>query len=394
MKRLSAYACVVAGFIGSLTATELRAQSSVPVRESTPVEAPRVEVCFVLDTTGSMSGLIAGAKAKIWAIANQMIAAEPTPRLRIALVGFRDRGDDYITRLFDLTEDIDAVYKNLQGFAANGGGDGPESVNQALAEAVTQIDWTPDRSVLKIVFLVGDSPPHMDYPDDVKYADTCQVAVKNDLIINTVQCGTNAVTTPIWREIAKRAEGKYVAIGQTGNMQVIATPMDGELARLNAEVGTTLVPYGSVEARLGVAAKQAASEEAESSVAADRLAYGIRAGRAVSGGGDLVDALREGHVKLETLKKEELPAEMQAMSVEQQRDYIKQQSEKRGQLQRQVAELLKQRQAHIDAEMKKLAQSGQRDAFDTKVAELIREQGQRKGIKYADASATPPGDKP
>ena len=56
--------------------------------------------------------------------------------------------------------------------------------------------------------------------------------------------------------------------------------------------------------------------------------------------------------------------------------------------------MLKQRQAHIDAELKKLAQSGQRDGFDTKIAELIREQGQRKGIKYADGSEAQPGDKP
>jgi len=40
----------------------------------------------VLDTTGSMTGLIEGAKAKIWSIANQLIAARPTPRLKLALI--------------------------------------------------------------------------------------------------------------------------------------------------------------------------------------------------------------------------------------------------------------------------------------------------------------------
>ena len=36
-----------------------------------PPERPVIEVVFVLDTTGSMSGLIEGAKRKIWSIANR-----------------------------------------------------------------------------------------------------------------------------------------------------------------------------------------------------------------------------------------------------------------------------------------------------------------------------------
>ena len=54
-----------------------------------PVKVPRIEVCFVLDTTGSMSGLIKGAKQKIWSIANDMAGAKPTPRIRFGLIGYR-----------------------------------------------------------------------------------------------------------------------------------------------------------------------------------------------------------------------------------------------------------------------------------------------------------------
>ena len=102
-------------------------------------------------------------------------------------------------------------------------------MNQALHEAVHQMSWSPGRDALKIVFLVGDAPPHMDYQDDVKYQATCQAAVKKDLIVNTVQCGGIDATTPVWKEIASLAEGSYVAIGQTGDMQVVSTPMDDEL---------------------------------------------------------------------------------------------------------------------------------------------------------------------
>ena len=55
---------------------------------------------FVLDTTGSMGGLIEGAKQKIWSIANEMISAKPTPELKLGLIGYRDRGDEYVLNRF------------------------------------------------------------------------------------------------------------------------------------------------------------------------------------------------------------------------------------------------------------------------------------------------------
>jgi acyl-CoA synthetase (AMP-forming)/AMP-acid ligase II len=59
-----------------------------------------------------------------------------------------------------------------------------ESVNEALQEAVRKMSWSADRQVLKIIFLVGDAPPHMDYADGPKYPQICQEAMKKDLIIS------------------------------------------------------------------------------------------------------------------------------------------------------------------------------------------------------------------
>src|SRR5215213_10723895 len=87
---------------------------------------PKVEVVFCLDTTGSMGGLIDGAKAKIWAICNQIAGGKPTPNLKVGLVAYRDRGDAYITKVSDLTGDLDSIHAELKKFTANGGGDAPE----------------------------------------------------------------------------------------------------------------------------------------------------------------------------------------------------------------------------------------------------------------------------
>src|SRR5438309_4223645 len=263
---------------------------------------PRIEVCFVLDTTGSMGGLIEGAKQKIWSIANEMISAKPTPELKLGLIGYRDRGDEYVVKSFQLTDDIDSIYSHLRDFKAEGGGDEPESVNEALAEAIEKMPWSQDRKVLKIIFLVGDAPPHMDYADGPKYPQVCKEAMKKDIIINTVQCGNLPETTPVWKEIAEKSEGSYAAIAQSGNMTAIATPMDAELSELNRKVGTTLLAYGGEKAYRMVAAKQAAAEAAPASVAADRLSFNARAGVAVQGEGELLDSLSKGKLKLESLK--------------------------------------------------------------------------------------------
>jgi Mg-chelatase subunit ChlD len=342
----------------------------------------KIDVCFVLDTTGSMSGLIEGAKQKIWSIANEITRARPAPDIRIGLIGYRDRGDEYVTKAFDLTNDIDAVYANLQAFRAAGGGDPPESVNEALHEAVNKMAWSQDRKVLKIIFLVGDAPPHMDYSGAPKYPEVCQEAMKRDLIINTVQCGALAETTPIWKEIANLSEGSYTAIAQSGGMIAVATPLDSELAELNRKLGATMVAYGDEAARRKVVSKQALSEVAPASVAADRLSFNTRYSKVVQGEGELLDALSEGKVKLESIRKDQLPKEWQALDAAALQAEIEKKQKTRVELQGRIQKLNKEREDYIAQERKRLVEKGKSDSFDETVAQTIRKQAARKGIDY------------
>jgi Mg-chelatase subunit ChlD len=356
---------------------------TVAADEPKETPKPRIEVCFVLDTTGSMSGLIEGAKEKIWGIANEMIAAKPTPELKLALIGYRDRGDEYVTKLTDLTADIDTIHAQLMEFKAGGGGDGPESVNQALHEAVTKISWSGDREVLKLVFLVGDAPPHMDYEQDIRYPEVCQLAMKQDLVINAVQCGQEAETTKVWREIARLAEGKYIPLVQTGGMVRIAAPQDDEIAALNRELGGTLIGYGAAESRRSVLAKQAAAEAAAPAAAADRLSYNAATGRAVQGGGELIDSLDRGEVKLRDLEAEQLPEELRGLDEKQLAAAVDVKRGRRKEIQARIEKLLADRNTFIVAERKRLAEAGEGDSFDQEVSGTVREQAARKGIEYA-----------
>jgi hypothetical protein len=352
------------------------------VRADVAIQAPAtqptgktIEVCFVLDTTGSMSGLIEGAKRKIWSIANSIVASNKGATVRFALVPYRDRGDEYITKVFDLTDDLDKVYENLSTFKADGGGDTPESVNQALADAVGKVHWSDKSEVAKLLFLVGDAPPHMDYSDDVKFPDTCLVAVKKGLIINTVQCGNMAETTPIWERISKLSEGSYVSLEQAGGMVTVETPMDKDIADLSNQIATRTMSYGPATQQAEVTRKNAVAAAAPASVAADRASFnavGGGGGKAIQGRGDLISDLRENQVKLDDVPNDQLPKELQNLSRNDQEKLIEKKTQERDELSKKVAELSRKRQEYIDAENKRLAGHG--DAFDAKVSEIVQKE--------------------
>jgi len=313
------------------------------------------------------------------------VKAKPTPELKIGLVAYRDRGDIYVTQPYPLTDDIDTVYAHLMSFTADGGGDEPESVNEALAVAVGKMAWSRDSNVLKLIFLVGDAPPHMDYPNDVLYPKVCQEAVKKDIIINTVQCGSAADTTVAWQKIASLGEGRYASIGENGDVAVIASPMDKELAELNISIGGTLVPYGKAEEQREVLAKQATSETsfaapASAPAATDRLAYNLSTGKAVQGNNELVADYEKDPGVLKKIASDDLPATLQGKTPKEIEAYIQQQQTSRIALQKRIGELSRQREAYLADERKKLA--GSKDGFDGEVAKILREEAAKKGLKY------------
>jgi Mg-chelatase subunit ChlD len=347
------------------------------IQRVSAAERPSVEVVFILDSTGSMGGLIEGAKQKIWSIANQIVRGEPTPYLKIGLVGYRDRGDEYVTKGFPLDDDLDVVFDNLMSFQAGGGGDTPEHVNRALYDGVYEMKWSEGPSTLKLIFLVGDCPPHMDYNDGYDYRRICAEAVKRDIIINTIQCGNYPDTERFWRDIARRAEGSYAAIAQTGGMRTIETPMDADLALLNEKLEATIVAFGSDDIRTESEAKLEKIKKMEPSAAAERAAY-KSAGREISAY-DLVDAIKTHSVRLEDLSEEELPPEMRKMSVRERTEYLEKKEEERGKILAQIKKLSRDREVYIQAQ---LEENKTQDSFDEVVQKFIEKQARDKGIIY------------
>jgi len=369
---------------GAATATPV-----LPVQVA-PGERPHIDVVFVLDTTGSMGGLIQAAKEKIWSIASTMASAQPAPEIRVGLVAFRDRGDTYVTRVVDLSSDLDSMYAKLMDLSADGGGDGPESVNQALDDAVNKVSWTQSAGAYKVVFLVGDSPPHMDYQDDVKYPVTVAAAKARGIVINTIQCGNASGTTREWQQIAQLGAGSYFRVNQSGGAVAVATPFDDKLARLAEELDGTRLFYGDAtamhEAERKMKATAKLNEAASLPAKARRATFNASASGAgnLAGEHDLVEDVLGGRVELDKVATEQLPESMRDLDSAGRQAMVAKTAQRRDQLKKEIRALAEERAGFIDQKVKEAG--GARESLDAQLYDTVREQAGALGLAYPAAA--------
>jgi hypothetical protein len=365
-------------FAVSLLASTVAAITLAPAATARPT----VEVAFVLDTTGSMGPLIESAKRKIWSIATTIVDTNPDADIRMGLVAYRDIGDDYVTKTFDLTTDIQDLYANLLEFKARGGGDWPESVNEALDAAVNKLQWSKDDATRRIVFLVGDAPPHMDYKQDTKYPETLAVAKQKNIVVNAVQAGGARDTERVWREIAQLGHGRYIPIPQDGGaVVIIETPYDQDIIILQEQVNRTVIPYGPRAQQKRVEDKTRQVAAAAPSAASDMASYINKrakvSGEAVTGAGDLVADVAAGRARLDGVKDDDLPDALRALPKEQRQAAVEKNLAERKAVNEKLAALVAKRDRYIAEHRAREAASGGKkmaDSFDRSVEETLKAQ--------------------
>lgn len=334
----------------------------------------KIQVTFVLDTTGSMVDLIEGAKQKIWSVANSILDVNPNADISMALIGYRDRGDEYVVRRHHLTDDVQGIYSDLRRFKADGGGDTPEAVNEALDAAVRGEDWAEGDNVRRIIFLVGDAPPHMDYEDAPRYAEVIAAARDKGIIVNTIQAGADPETREYWTEMARLGGGQYHPIPQDGGqITQIQTPYDDQILDIQIRIDATILPYGSAAQQAEVADKVAERNAASPAVRADNSSFYAKKTskrEAVTGGGDLISDIANGDVALDAVPVTEMNAEMQAMSETERAALIETKAAERSALEQEMAALVTQRDTYIAEQ----TSDGEPDSFDVSVKRSLAEQ--------------------
>lgn len=170
----------------------------------------QLDVLFLIDATGSMSDEINQLKENIRAIAAQIGMLPTAPNVRFGLVSYRDRGDEYVAQSSDFTPDVEQFANTLADVYAEGGGDYPEDLNEALSRAVHEPEWRVADTV-SLIFLVADAPPHLDYGQQNHYALEMLAAAERGIKIYPIaSSGLDAQGEYIFRQLAQVTGGRFI----------------------------------------------------------------------------------------------------------------------------------------------------------------------------------------
>jgi Mg-chelatase subunit ChlD len=181
-------------------AQEVRTQLSVQ-----PQRVGKFDLAVVIDATGSMGDEIEFLKAELADILTTLRRRHKGLDIRVAMVVYRDQGDEFVTRTFEFTSDMGTVQRNLSAQSAGGGGDTPEAMEVAMARAVG-LNWRQD--AVKSMLLVADAPPHS---DDVAatWAATEVARAKRIQIVPVAASGVDDAAQYIMRAMAAATQSRY-----------------------------------------------------------------------------------------------------------------------------------------------------------------------------------------
>jgi Mg-chelatase subunit ChlD len=173
-------------------------------------EKVNLDVLFLIDATGSMSDEIQQLKDNIRAIADRVATSPTQPDVRFGMVTYRDQGDDYVTQVTDFTPEVERFAQVLAAVQAEGGGDYPEDLNEALSQAIHQPEWRVDNTV-SLVFLVADAPPHLDYGQQNHYGVEVLEATERGIKIYPIaSSGLDSQGEYVFRQLAQITGGRFI----------------------------------------------------------------------------------------------------------------------------------------------------------------------------------------
>jgi hypothetical protein len=206
----------------SLTRFEAQATSSFTERWTVSLDSLNqadsldLDVLFLVDATGSMADEIAKIQNTIFDVAARIDGLSGQPNTRYGMVTYRDRGDQFVTRSYEFTPDVGDFHRDLSTVYADGGGDTPESLNEALHDALHGVEWRGGEAV-QLIFLIADAPPHLDYPQDYSYADEMEIAARRGIkIFPIASSGLDDQGEYIFRQIAQYTQGRFIFLTYAG----------------------------------------------------------------------------------------------------------------------------------------------------------------------------------
>ncbi len=361
----------------------LPAPAAEVVKVEAVVDGPLVQIAVLLDTSGSMSGLIEQAKTQLWKLVNEFITAKQDGKTPVVQVALYEYGKDalnskehWIRQIQPLTRDLDKVSEELFALNTNGG---EEYCGAVIQRATKDLAWDPNPKVYKAIFIAGNEP-FTQGPIDSK--QSCKDAIAKGIIVYTIHCGGEAQgIAEHWNQGALLAEGKYLVIDQNQAIVHIEAPQDKEIVKLNEELNKTYINYGAAapasKARQ-IAQDDNAADKAQSGAAVQRTLSKVSANY-FNGSWDLVDARKSKDFDITKVKEADLPEEMKKMTIDERQVYLTKKTAEREEIQKKVLTLNKERESYVATQRKESAKT---DTLDTAMTKALRAQAEKKGIAW------------
>jgi Mg-chelatase subunit ChlD len=340
-----------------------------------------VDLVIALDISGSMEGLIESAKQRLWDITNELAQARPTPALRVAILSYGrpsyGEQSGFVHVDLPFTSDLDTVNATLFEFKTDGG---DEYVSRAIQTSLDGLRWSQDADALKIVFVAGNESAEQDPRLTIESA--AAEAARRGIVVNAIYCGNDGdADARAWQQVAANTNGLYASIDQNAAAVAnVATPFDAPLAALNDELNGTYIAFGSSGERGRENLTAQDRNAALMSPAASASRTVAKAGALYRSEWDLVDALKSGKTLAE-IPVEELPAELQALEPAQRAMHVRQQTERRDDLQREIAAVAAERSRYMAQQSGDDA--GTVQGLDAAILEGIRKVAATKGFSFA-----------
>lgn len=352
-----------------------------------------IQIALLLDTSGSMTGLINQARTYLWKIVNDMTLARQNgklPDIRIALYEYGNDGlsskDAWIRQVLPLTDDLDKVSEELFKLKTNGG---TECCGAVIDRAVKELKWnTEDPNALKLVFIAGNEPFNQ---GSVPYAESIARGLAKGITVNTIHCGSAGDRdTALWKDGAKKGDGSFLNIDHNATPPDPETPYDGELAKLSSSLNGTYLAYGSREVQAERLSKQESQDklarELSSTAYAGRVKAKANKAAYRNTSWDLVDLYeRDGAKALGNLNGAgQLPKELEGKTPEEVEAVVKKKAEERGALQKKVMELDAQRSEWLAKWKAQQSVSGNAgpDSLDDAIIRAVRKQASKKQFSF------------
>ena len=180
------------------------------------VDSVNLDLLFLVDATGSMDDEIRAIQTTIFDVAGRIDQLPERPNVRYGLVSYRDRGDEFVSRSYQFVDHVAGFSDNLSTLEAQGGGDYPESLNQGLHEALYNVEWRGQDTV-RLIFLIADAPPHLDYAQDYDYAIEMETAARSAIKIYPIaSSGLDDQGEYIFRQLAQFTQGRFIFLTYDG----------------------------------------------------------------------------------------------------------------------------------------------------------------------------------